>query len=225
MTWRGPTEYLRWVCENSQNSADLIVACLIALISDGASAQDLEPRAYSAAPIGTHFIVAGWGRSAGDVLADTAAPVQDVHATTNLATLGGGTTFSLFGRTALLLGAFPYAWSTVSGRVGETSRTVTPSGLADPRIKLFVERVTKPASPDFVEPARRIATFDNDGTLWAEQPLYFQFLFALERVKTLAPQHPEWKNKEPFASLTKGDVKTALAGGEKVLLEVIGCHS
>jgi hypothetical protein len=57
--------------------------------------------------------------------------------------------------------------------------------------------------------AERIATFDNDGTLWAEQPMYFQVLFALDRVKALAPQHPEWKEKEPFASLLKGDVKGA----------------
>ena len=82
----------------------------------------------------------------------------------------------------------------------------------------FVEKVTKEGSPDFVPPAERIAMFDNDGTLWAEQPMYFQFLFALDRVKALAPQHPEWKDKEPFASLLKGDVKGALAGGEQALL-------
>ncbi len=85
----------------------------------------------------------------------------------------------------------------------------------------FVEKVTKKGSPDYVEPAERIATFDNDGTLWAEQPMYFQLLFALDRVKTLAPQHPEWKTTEPFASLLKGDVKGALAGGEKSLLEIM----
>ena len=78
----------------------------------------------------------------------------------------------------------------------------------------FVAKVTKEGSPDFVPPAERIATFDNDGTLWCEQPMYFQLLFALDRVKALAPQHPEWKDKEPFASLLKGDVKGALAGGE-----------
>ena len=74
--------------------------------------------------------------------------------------------------------------------------------------------MTKEGSPDFVPAAERIATFDNDGTLWAEQPMYFQLFFALDRVKALAPQHPEWKDKEPFASLLKGDVKGALAGGE-----------
>ena len=73
----------------------------------------------------------------------------------------------------------------------------------------------------FVPPEERIATFDNDGTLWCEQPLYFQLLFALDRVKALAPQHPEWKTKEPFASLLKGDVKGALAGGEEAIVEII----
>jgi hypothetical protein len=75
-------------------------------------------------------------------------------------------------------------------------------------IVAFVEKVTKEGSPDFVPLEQRIATFDNDGTLWCEQPMYFQFLFALDRVKVLAPQHPEWKTKEPFASLLKGDVTT-----------------
>src|SRR6266566_2634972 len=85
----------------------------------------------------------------------------------------------------------------------------------------FVAKVTKEGSPDFVPPAERIATFDNDGTLWCEQPLPVQLYFALDRVKALAPQHPEWKTKEPFASLLKGDLKTALAGGEHALLEII----
>src|SRR5207302_2903823 len=69
----------------------------------------------------------------------------------------------------------------------------------------FVERVTKPGSPDFVRPEERIATFDNDGTLWAEQPIYFQFAFAIDRVKALAPQHPEWKKQQPFAAVLAGD--------------------
>jgi hypothetical protein len=88
-------------------------------------------------------------------------------------------------------------------------------------IMTFVEKVTKEGSSDFVSPAERIATFDNDGTLWCEQPMYFQLFFALDRVKTLAPQHPEWKTKEPFASLLKGDVKGALAGGDHAILEII----
>jgi phosphoglycolate phosphatase-like HAD superfamily hydrolase len=88
-------------------------------------------------------------------------------------------------------------------------------------IVAFVEKVTRPGSADFVPVPERIATFDNDGTLWAEQPLYFQLLFAIDRVKVLAPQHPEWKEKEPFASLLKGDVNAALAGGEKAMVELI----
>lgn len=88
-------------------------------------------------------------------------------------------------------------------------------------IVTFVEKVTTPGSRDFIAPAERIATFDNDGTLWAEQPMYFQLLFALDRVKALAPQHPEWKDKEPFASLLKGDVKGALAGGEPAIAQIV----
>jgi phosphoglycolate phosphatase-like HAD superfamily hydrolase len=93
-------------------------------------------------------------------------------------------------------------------------------------IVAFVDRVTTQGSPDFVPKPERIATFDNDGTLWAEQPLYFQLLFALDRVKVLSPQHPEWKTTEPFASLLRGDVKGVLAGGEKVIVPiVIATHS
>jgi phosphoglycolate phosphatase-like HAD superfamily hydrolase len=94
-------------------------------------------------------------------------------------------------------------------------------GATKKSITEFVDKVTKEGSPDFVPPEERIATFDNDGTLWCEQPMYFQLLFALDRVKALAPQHPEWKTKEPFASLLKGDLKAALAGGERAMLEII----
>jgi phosphoglycolate phosphatase-like HAD superfamily hydrolase len=85
----------------------------------------------------------------------------------------------------------------------------------------FVSRVTTEGGPEFVVPAERIAVFDNDGTLWAEQPIYFQLAFALDRVKALAPGHPEWKEKEPFASVLKGDVKGALAGGEHAVAEIV----
>jgi phosphoserine phosphatase len=87
-------------------------------------------------------------------------------------------------------------------------------------IRAFVEKVTKEGSTDFVPPAERIATFDNDGTLWAEQPMYFQAFFIFDRIKTLASKHPEWTSKEPFASVLKGDIKSALAGGEHALLEM-----
>ena len=94
-------------------------------------------------------------------------------------------------------------------------------GPAKKSITAFVEKVTKEGTPDFVPPGERIATFDNDGTLWCEQPLYTQIFFALDRVKVLAPQHPEWKDNEPFASLLKGDMKAALAGGERGIVEII----
>jgi hypothetical protein len=99
-------------------------------------------------------------------------------------------------------------------------------GTSKKAILTFVKCVTTKGSPDFVPPPERIATFDNDGTLWVEQPMPVQFYFALDRVKALAPQHPEWKTKEPFASLLKGDLKTALAGGDHALLElVLATHS
>ncbi|MFC1689410.1 HAD family hydrolase [Pseudomonadota bacterium] len=94
-------------------------------------------------------------------------------------------------------------------------------GNAKQSIVEFVAKVTDEGSPDFVPPPERIAVFDNDGTLWAEQPMYFQLFFAMDRVKALAPQHPEWKTQEPFASLLKGDVKNALAGGMKSVGEII----
>ena len=93
-------------------------------------------------------------------------------------------------------------------------------GKAKQAITSFVKKVTKEGSPDFVPAPERIAVFDNDGTLWAEQPMYFQALFIFDRIKALAPQHPEWKEKEPFASVLKGDVKSALAGGEHALMEM-----
>ena len=105
-----------------------------------------------------------------------------------------------------------------------TAQIALPSwndGPAKQAIVDFVTKTTTAGSPDFVPPEQRIAVFDNDGTLWAEQPLYFQFLFALDRVKVLAPQHPEWKTQEPFASLLKGDTKAALAGGEHAMVEIV----
>ena len=99
-------------------------------------------------------------------------------------------------------------------------------GKTKQSIVTFVSKVTEKGSPAFVPPAERIATFDNDGTLWAEQPLYFQFLFAIDRVKALVPEHPEWKEKEPYKSLLAGDMKGALAGGERSLMEIMAvAHS
>jgi len=85
----------------------------------------------------------------------------------------------------------------------------------------FVTKTTKQGSADFVAVADRIACFDNDGTLWSEQPMYFQLAFAFDRIKAMAPQHPEWKTTQPFKALLEGDLKTALAGGEKSLMQII----
>lgn len=85
----------------------------------------------------------------------------------------------------------------------------------------FVERVTAEGAAEYVEPSKRVAVFDNDGTLWAEQPLYFQLAFAIDRVKALAPMHPEWKGKQPFQSVLEDDLETLLAGGEHALIELV----
>jgi hypothetical protein len=94
-------------------------------------------------------------------------------------------------------------------------------GATKQAIVEFVAKVTDEEGTDFVPPAERIATFDNDGTLWAEQPFYFQLAFAVDRIKALAPQHPEWQTREPFASILKGDIDSALAGGDHALVEIV----
>ena len=88
-------------------------------------------------------------------------------------------------------------------------------------IVAFVEKVTKDGSADLVPVPERIAVFDNDGTLWAEQPMYFQLQFVLDRVTALAPQHPEWKTTEPFKHVLDNNMKAFMAGGEKSLLTVM----
>ncbi|HWK65963.1 MAG TPA: HAD family hydrolase [Rhizobiaceae bacterium] len=85
----------------------------------------------------------------------------------------------------------------------------------------FVRRVTREGGTDFVRPEDRIAVFDNDGTLWAEQPVYFQLAFALDRIKAMAPNHPEWKETEPFKSVLAGDPKGLAATGEKGMVEIV----
>src|SRR6266567_3886220 len=90
----------------------------------------------------------------------------------------------------------------------------------------FVTRVTAPDGPAFVPPADRIAVFDNDGTLWSEHPMYFQLAYALDRVKAMAPLHPEWKDKQPFKAVLEGDMKTLAESGERGMLElVLATHS
>jgi len=94
-------------------------------------------------------------------------------------------------------------------------------GAAKKSIFDFVARVTREGSPDYVKPEERSATFDNDGTLWAEQPMYFQIIFAMDRVKALAPKHPDWKTKQPFMAVLDNDTKILAALGEKGFLKII----
>jgi phosphoglycolate phosphatase-like HAD superfamily hydrolase len=94
-------------------------------------------------------------------------------------------------------------------------------GHAKQAILTFVEKVTTEGSPDFVPPAERIATFDNDGTLWPSHPMYTQLAFALDRIKELAPQHPEWKTQQPFKAVLDNDLEALAAAGEKGLVELV----
>jgi phosphoglycolate phosphatase-like HAD superfamily hydrolase len=95
------------------------------------------------------------------------------------------------------------------------------AGQSSTEILQFIEKVCKVGGKSYVKPADRIAVFDNDGTLWAEQPIYFQVLFALDMVKEMAPLHPEWKTQEPFKSVIEGNTKKALEGGKKALVELL----
>ena len=130
---------------------------------------------------------------------------------------------------ALSLGTLSGCASNPDSGAGRATSDPLPSwNDTAPRqsIVAFVERVTREGSPDFVAVPERIAVFDNDGTLWAEQPMYFQVLFTLDQVKALAPQHPEWRDQEPFASVLKGDARAALAGGEEALAKLVfGTHA
>ena len=94
-------------------------------------------------------------------------------------------------------------------------------GPAKQAIVAFVTDVTREGSPDFVPPSERVATFDNDGSLWIEQPIYVQFAYALERVRALAPQHPEWKETQPFKAVLEGDMSALAAAGEKGAVEIV----
>jgi phosphoserine phosphatase len=99
-------------------------------------------------------------------------------------------------------------------------------GPARTRILAFVKSVTEPGGRDFVAVPERIAVFDNDGTLWAEQPFYFQGLFIVDRIRAMSATRPEWKTKEPYASLLRGDMKTLAAGGEHAIAQLaMATHS
>ena len=114
--------------------------------------------------------------------------------------------------------------SAISGGALAQAADPLPSwneGDAKQAILNFVAAVTRENSPNFVPPAQRTATFDNDGTLWVEQPMYVQLTFAIDRVKALAPLHPDWKDKEPFKAVLEGDMKALAAAGEKGLVQLI----
>lgn len=124
----------------------------------------------------------------------------------------------------VLLGAAMACWISLICSPAQAQSDPLPSwndSATKKSITDFISRVTTQGSTDFVPLAERIAVFDNDGTLWSEQPIYFQFAFAVDRLKTLAPKHSEWKDKSVFKAVIDGDMKGALAGGEKGLLEVL----
>lgn len=110
---------------------------------------------------------------------------------------------------------------TVQPQEVEASLSSWNDGATKQAIIDFVEKTTTEGSADFVEVKNRIATFDNDGNLWSEQPMYFQLIFAIDRIKAMAPEHPEWKTIEPFKSILEGDVEKALAGGTKAIIQLI----
>ncbi len=144
----------------------------------------------------------------------TSNPVLDRRAFVSLAGLTAGACF-------LAAPALPSA--TAGGTLGEVADPL-PSwneGTAKQAILSFVAGVTREDSPDFVPPAERIAAFDNDGTLWVEQPMYVQLAFAIDRVKALAPLHPEWKDREPFKAVLDSDMKGLAASGEKGLVQLV----
>jgi phosphoglycolate phosphatase-like HAD superfamily hydrolase len=136
--------------------------------------------------------------------------------------LGFGFAFTRRSWLAALMVVSVWSWQGASAQ--SPSPDPLPSwneGAAKQAIVEFVDAVTQEGGPDFVPVAERIATFDNDGTLWAEQPIYFQLAFALDRVKAMAPEHPEWKDTQPFKAVLEGDPKALAATGEKGLLEII----
>jgi phosphoglycolate phosphatase-like HAD superfamily hydrolase len=123
-------------------------------------------------------------------------------------------------RTLALLSAFALAIPGIAAQAADPLPSWN-TGPAKEAIVGFVERVTRQGGPDFVPLPERIAVFDNDGTLWAEQPMYFQLAFAVDRVKALAAQHPEWKETQPFKGVLENDLQAIQAGGERALLELV----
>ena len=122
-----------------------------------------------------------------------------------------------------LLAVLLLIFATTGGALAEAADPLPSWNDGDSKraILSFVTAVTREDSPDFVPPPQRIATFDNDGTLWVEQPMYVQLAFAIDRVKALAPLHPDWKDKEPFKAVLEGDMKALAVSGEKALVDLV----
>ena len=134
--------------------------------------------------------------------------------------------FTTFVLIFILIGCNRDATIVENNEKGMSAETLQPlsswnEGKSKQAIIDFVTKTTTEGSPDFVPLEDRIACFDNDGTLWGEQPMYFQLAFAIDQVKLLAPQHPEWKTTQPFQAILEGDMKTALSGGEKALFQIV----
>jgi len=133
-----------------------------------------------------------------------------------------GVTMEITRRTlVVLLGSALYEAGSKPARAQTDALPSWNDGAVKKSITDFVARVTTPGTADFVPPAERIATFDNDGTLWCEQPFYFQLAFAFDRIKVMAPQHPEWKTTQPFKAILDKDMKALAASGEKGLGQIM----
>lgn len=128
-----------------------------------------------------------------------------------------------------ILTLFALTLMILSSVTASQSQNPLPSWNDGPNKQAIIEFVTKTTDQNqasFIPPTRRIATFDNDGTLWSEQPLYFQAIYIFDRIRELAPERPELQQKEPYASVLNGDSKSALAGGKQALLEMLmGTHA
>jgi len=112
-------------------------------------------------------------------------------------------------------------WSSAAWAVTRDPLPSWKPGDARQAIMGFVAKITREGSPDYVSPAERVAVFDNDGTLWAEQPMYVQLAFTLDRIRQLASQHPEWRTTQPYQAALAGDFKTLAAGGARSVLELL----
>jgi hypothetical protein len=124
-------------------------------------------------------------------------------------------------RNALALSALATVIASVSARADvDPLPSWNPSRRRD-AILDFISRTTRQGGAEFVQPEDRIAVFDNDGTLWCEQPAYVQAVFVNDRLKALAPQHPEWKTRQPFAAALADDMKTVTAGGEAAVFQLV----